>query len=551
MAFYKHDFHYDEGEHKQEVERIRQQQSIQKEWLDQQIAEKARLNQEGRRDGRVNHDEYEQFEERRIARFKYNLIRRIIENWSSVTSFDWAEANQLAQVDHKFKEALDAAKADHEAKERNKAQRQEEIQRMQIERLEKDKGSTRNRNGNLEFDVNDPYSKLINAARLNQAQAPIFPNTTESAQPVQEPEPSNTFSRENLESCNSHKVVTLPPLKTANARAAPAPALAQSERQAQSPGISTEHYPYGTPMGAGYPLHPPSIYTPSQPHPIQIITTQQPNNSEIKALLDVLQEQKKSITQADSDAQVEKMFNYFKTKLQEIIVSNEKSIEAAICDGVRKELEDKLSDLKTLMNGIEQKRLESQEKKKRSTYTIDKQQKQIDTGTSMSPKGCSFDGHDITFKRTPIPRSSETNIQQDHAHSIHNDHNDYKYQQLSLNDSIDKIVSVLKERNANRMVALSTKDPQHGLSKKCSGNKQSALGHKPDIIITEEDKPVKQQIINSGLKSILDHLNDLEKGGVDSLEQKTEHSGLLSATEFINRVLQDLKESDNTNNLHS
>lgn len=218
MAFFKHDFHYDEGEHKQEVERIRHQQSIQKEWLDQQIAEKARLNQEGRRDGRINHEEYEHFEERRIARFKYNLIRRIVENWSSVTSFDWAEANQLAQVDSKFKEALEAAKANHEVKERSKAQRQEELQKMQLERLEKEKESARNRNANLGFDIDDPYSKLINASRPTQAAlSRPHGDTNEGMQVqvrVQEQEQMTVRSGYDSAKSNNSKAVVLPPLKT-------------------------------------------------------------------------------------------------------------------------------------------------------------------------------------------------------------------------------------------------------------------------------------------------------------------------------------------------
>lgn len=520
MAFFKHNFHYDEGEYKQEVERIRHQQSIQKEWLDQQIAEKARLNQEVRRDGRVNHEEYEHFEERRIARFKYNLIRRIMENWSSVTSFDWAEANQLAQMDPKFKEALEAAKADHEAKERSKAQRQEELQRMQLERLEKGKESARNRNGNLGFDIDDPYSKLINANRLAQA-APLKSNDANEGMQMQEQ--VATLSRDDQGQSNNPKVVTLPPLKTVQTRAA-VPTPPQSEQQAQSPGVNTEQYPptYSAPMGVGYPVHPQPIYIPQPPQPVQIIAPPQSSHSEMKALLEILQEQKKSILQSDADVQIEKMFEYFQSKLHDIIASNEKSIEAAVCDGVRRELEEKLSDLQHLMNGIEQKRLESQERKKRRATTTDPSQEQVDAGTSMSPKGHTSVGPSITINQAPIPRSPEPNMRQS------NQSNAPTYQQLSLDDPVDKIVTILKERNADRMAALKMGEADH----------EPLGGGRP--VPSVADGGGNHPTLNIDLKSILDHLNELEKGELDSLGQKTE-SGLLSATEFINRVLQDLK----------
>ncbi|KAE8302789.1 hypothetical protein GL50803_0015777 [Giardia duodenalis] len=547
MAFFKHDFHYDEGEHKQEVERIRHQQSIQKEWLDQQIAEKARLNQEGRRDGRINHEEYEHFEERRIARFKYNLIRRIVENWSSVTSFDWAEANQLAQVDSKFKEALEAAKANHEAKERSKAQRQEELQKMQLERLEKEKESARNRNANLGFDIDDPYSKLINASRPTQAAlSRPHGDANEGMQAqvrAQEQEQMTVRSGYDSAKSNNSKAVVLPPLKTAQARAAtPASGSTslQSEQQIQGLGVNAEQYSpaYNAPIGIGYPALPQPIYLPQPPQPVQIIAPPQSNHSEMKALLEILQEQKKGILQNDADVHVEKMFEYFQCKLQEIIASNEKNIEAAVCDGVRKELEEKLSDLRLLMSNIEQKRLESKEKKTRTACAIERPQEQVDAETSMSPKEHGPTKPSIAISQAPIPRSPEADTRQSYG----NGH--YKYQQLSLDDPVDKIVTVLKERNANRKVALKLRkidgEPPQEPPDKAKSTPLSALAADGDAV-----NIANQPTVNPKLKSILNHLTELEQGESGSLGQKADCSGLLSATEFINRVLQDLKDSGN------
>jgi len=97
----------------QEAEKRRQQQ--QREWLDQQERERETLRGTGgrggmgvreRRDGMLGDQEYQDFEARRVARFKANLIRRIAENWSSVSQFDRAEADSLAQEDPEFAAAL-------------------------------------------------------------------------------------------------------------------------------------------------------------------------------------------------------------------------------------------------------------------------------------------------------------------------------------------------------------------------------------------------------------------------------------------------------------
>ncbi|KAH0573959.1 hypothetical protein SS50377_23894 [Spironucleus salmonicida] len=54
------------------------------------------------RDGRMNDRDYNEFDRKRIQKFKDNLIMRIQQNWKSVSAFDKVEAEQLAQEDKDF-----------------------------------------------------------------------------------------------------------------------------------------------------------------------------------------------------------------------------------------------------------------------------------------------------------------------------------------------------------------------------------------------------------------------------------------------------------------
>lgn len=84
---------------------VLEQQAAQKAALDQQMRA-PKPKQQGFRDGRMSDEDYDRYEKQAQLHFKQSLLDRIANSLKSVSSFDRMAAQQIADQDPEFAEAL-------------------------------------------------------------------------------------------------------------------------------------------------------------------------------------------------------------------------------------------------------------------------------------------------------------------------------------------------------------------------------------------------------------------------------------------------------------
>lgn len=460
---------YDSEARAQEQENHR----VQREWLDRQLAEKALLR-EYRRDGRVDEEEFDSFERRRVARFKYNLVKRIAENWSSVTEFDRAEAEQLARDDPEFRAALEAAHAARRAREEAKDRRLEQIREQQLASIKdaENKMGKRVRGRPEDLNLQNLRDGLLNDAQQSRAVSlpSIGRNTPEPAAiPSQAPRSlASGLGFQNLDS--------LPTQARTKAQSPP-------EYQPQQKVIRTQH-------AEQIREHSPVVVTSSTPSTAIPFTPQ----VDLTPLLLELREQRALLATKSEATHVSEMIARFQKQVENVIEKAQERLENLVSDAVRQQLSEKIAEVNSLRELAVASRAAAQE---------------VESAHPSDPTilaysiGCQAQSPDPT----PIHSSPWKRVQRPLAADSFGKYRDDT--SFTVDDSVDHMISALRRRNRVRM-----------------DNLRKEIG---------EQEPRQPEY------SGLDRAIDDDIGPSEShLNQYTQ--SLLSATDFLDRILSDARE---------
>lgn len=140
---------------------VLEQQAAQKAALDQQMRA-PKPKQQGFRDGRMSDEDYARYEKQAMEYRKQSLLDRIANSFKSVSSFDMMEAQQIADQDPEFAEALKRA---YETGKRN-SQRKEFVD--DYEEPERSRMSNKIRQLRAQRDLREQEMKARAEARVDQ-----------------------------------------------------------------------------------------------------------------------------------------------------------------------------------------------------------------------------------------------------------------------------------------------------------------------------------------------------------------------------------------------
>ncbi|TNJ30279.1 hypothetical protein GMRT_14183 [Giardia muris] len=446
---------------------------VQREWLDRQLAEKAVLR-EYRRDGRVDEDEFDSFERRRVARFKYNLVKRIAENWSSVTEFDRAEAEQLARDDPEFRAALEAAHAARKAREEAKDRRLEQIREQQLASIKdaENKVGKRGRGRPEDLNLQNLRDGLLNDAQQSRAVSlpSLGRNTPEPAAiPSQAPRSlASGLGFQNLDS--------LPNQARTKTQSTP-------EYQSQPRVIRTQN---AEPIKES----PPVVVTSMAPSTAVPFTPQ----VDLTPLLLELREQRALLATRTEATHVSEMLSRFQKQVEIVIEKAQERLEHLVSDAVRQQIAEKIAEV----NSLRELAVASRAAAQGVEYM-----RPSDPSISAYSIGCQAQSPEPS----PVHASPWKRVQRPLAADSFGKYRDDA--SFTVDDSVDHMVNALRRRNRARMENL-----------------------RKDIGEQELKHPEY-----SGLDRPID--DDLGPSG-SQLNQYTQ--SLLSATDFLDRILSDARE---------
>lgn len=346
--FARQSFDHNDPERVIQAESERARQRDQREWLDQQMQEKKMPPALfGRRDGRLTDVEYEDFERKRIQRFKVNLIRRIVENWSTISEFDRQEANGMALEDPEFADALKAAYAERSARELERQQAIKDGQLRQLEdryRLmqseEEERRARRNRSGDI-----DSYASVLGGARRDRVQRseePVAAAVAPAPAVVTTVAVDRTVARDPVPLV----VERSPPPPPPQLLVAPDPgwqreaAYARQIQELNQRLVDMERYTRA-------PAAPAPAPTPAPPQVVQV----QPDTG-MRAVLDELQQQRALLANQKTQDQLSDFLTSMKAKVETLVEESRKKLDAEQDATRRSELQRRVNSLRDMRASI-------------------------------------------------------------------------------------------------------------------------------------------------------------------------------------------------------